>query len=236
MQDWQAYRAAALALLAGQNPYHAGWGIFRLLYPPWALILILPYVLLSHDAAFFAMSITSIIVLAILARHFRLGTMGTFFLISTPMHLYALGYGNVVWLPWIGLFFPAPIALIFLTTKPHVTFAVILVILLREWNRAGLQGVLIAIAPTALLTAIWLIAWGVPDFGGANIGNVTFFPWSLLVGVPALIAALRRRSIRLAAFANPFLVPYTTFHGYLGTAFAFPFWAWLVSFLPIFFR
>lgn len=235
MQDWQAYRAAALALLAGQNPYHAGWGIFRLLYPPWALILILPYLLLSHDAAFFAMSITSTVVLGLVARRFKLGTLGTFFLISTPTHLYALGYGNVVWLPWIGLLFPAPIALIFLSTKPHVTLVVILIILMREWDRAGLYGVIIAAAPTAVLTMIWLILWGFPDLGGENIGNVTFFPWSLLLGVPALILAMRHRSTRLAAFANPFLMPYTTFYGYLGTAFAFPFWAWLVSFLPVVF-
>jgi len=235
LQDWQAYRAAVLAFLAGQNPYHAGWGIFRFFYPPWALIALLPYALLPHDAAFFAMAITSSLVLIMLSRRFGLGTLGTFFLLSTPMHLYALGYGNAAWLPWIGLLLPTPLALIFLSIKPHVTFAVILVVLLREWDRRGLYGVMLAAAPTALLTIVWLALWGLPDLGGPNIGNISLFPWTLLLGIPALAIALHRRSVRMAAFANPFLIPYVTFHGYLGTAFAFPFWAWLASLVPLFF-
>ena len=139
-----------------------------------------------------------------------------------PMLLQSIIYGNVEWIPLLGVLFPAPIALIFYTTKPQATIGLILVTLLLEWDRAQWKGVLLAIIPTLVLAVVTTAIYGLPPVPGPNNpGQHSLFPYSLLVGIPVLILAMKKRDERLSLFVGPFVSPYVTFHGYLPALFAF---------------
>lgn len=228
MVDWEIFEAAIAAVLSGSNPYLVGYQNHRLFNPPWVLLILFPLLMLNDQITPPVVWLVALSSMYLVGRHFRLSGLKMFFLLSSPMLLYSMGYGNIEWLPWLGLLMPTPLALIFLTIKPQATFGVIIVRLLRSWERQGLPGVLLAVLPTAVLILIWWVTWGFPrPPDDSSPGNIAFFPWTLIIGVPLLLMALRRRSVGLAALAAPFISPYVTFPTYLATQFMFPFWGWV---------
>lgn len=232
MVDWEIYAAAIATVLSGGNPYSVGYDQRRFFNPPWVLLILFPLTLLNNDVVPLVFWLVALSAMYMIARHFRVGGVKAFFFLSSPMLLYSIGYGNIEWLPWLGLLMPLPLALVFLTIKPQATFGVIAVRLLTTWERKGLVGVLLAVLPTAVLTLIWLLVWGYPHPPErTNYGNVSLFPYTLIIGIPLLIVALHRRSIRLAALAAPFVSPYVTFPTYLATQFMFPFWGWALGWI-----
>ncbi len=236
--DWDVFRAAALALLHGQNPYEVGAGGMRFFNPPWAAALLIPLALLPRLPGLIVLALVSTISLLLVARRMGMGLWGSVLLVTSLMHIESMLNGNIEFLPWLGVLFPAPVALIFFTIKPQATLGVIVLVLWAEWQDNGWVGLLKTLAPTAILTALWLLIWGLPPVRPAeNASNFSLFPYSLFIGVPALAYALWRRDLRWAAFAGPLFSPYVIYHTYL--ALLFPLrgvWlllAWLAAFIPI---
>lgn len=238
MTDWDVFRSACLALISGQDPYLVGEGQVRFFNPVWTLIPLLPLALCPPLIGLLLNAIVSMSSMALVTRRLRLGVWGFFWVAISPMHLQSLIYGNVEWLPLLGLLFPAPVAILFFTTKPQATVGLILLTLLGRWRAARWKGVLLAIAPTVVLALLSVCVWGLPPVPGpSNPGQHSLFPYSLLVGFPALVWALKRNDRKWAAFAGPFISPYVTFHGYLPALFPFKGkWmalAVLISFIPV---
>ena len=240
MTDWDVFREAALALLSGHNPYLIGQGEMRFYNPVWALFPLLPFALLSPIKGLLLNALVSTIVLAGVTRRLKMGLWGFFLVAISPMHLQSMLYGNIEWLPLMGVFFPAPIAMIFFVIKPQATIGLILLMLFRQWRENRWGGVAWALLPVVILSGLSVLMWGFPPLPGSNNpGQRSLFPFSLVVGLPALFLALRRDDERLAAFVGPFVSPYVTFHGYLPALFPFKGkWlvlAVLVAFIPVFF-
>lgn len=222
MTDWEVFRAACLALIAGQNPYSVGEGEMLFFNPIWTLFPLIPLALLPHYVGLLANGLVTWISLLFVSRHLKLTIWEFFFIAICPMVLQSIIYGNVEWIPLLGVLFPAPIAMIFYSTKPQATIGLILLTLLLEWDHARWKGVLLAIIPTLLLAAVTTVVYGLPPVPGPNNpGQHSLFPYSLLVGIPALVISLMRRDQRLSLLVGPFVSPYVTFHGYLPALFAF---------------
>lgn len=238
MTDWDVFRSACFALLAGQNPYHVGQGQMLFFNPPWILFPILPLALLPPLVGLLCNALVSIAVLLFVARRLELTLWGFFWITISPMHLQSMIYGNVEWIPLAGLLFPAPLAMLFFATKPQATIGLILVLLLQEWKKNRIRGVFVALAPTVLFFLVSWVLWGLPPLPGPdNPGQRSLFPFSLLIGIPVFILALRTQKQRIAAFVGPFVSPYVTFHGYLPALLPFKGkWmalAVLISFIPV---
>lgn len=216
LNDWEVYRLAVRALLSGGNPYLVGAGEMRFFNPPWTLIPILPLTIFPHGIGMILNGVASLISFMLVARHLKMGIWGFFLLAISPMHIEALMYGNIEWLPMLGLLAPPPLALLIFTTKPQATIGLILLLLWQVWVKDKHKGILLTVAPTAVFLIITLWLWGVPPMpGSANPGQHSLFPYSLLLGIPALIWAIKKQDQKVAAFSGPFISPYVTFHGYL---------------------
>lgn len=238
MTDWDVFRSAALALFSGHNPYSVGQGDTRFFNPPWMLIPIAPLAALPPLVGLLLNALVSIFVLLLVSRRLKLTQWEFFLLAISPMHLQSLIFGNVEWLPLLGLIFPAPIALLFFSTKPQSTLGFIFLLFLRQWKAGRWKGLALTLAPTVLFAIVSVVLWGFPPVPGLNNpGNRSLFPYSLLLGIPALILALRKNDDRMAGFVGPFVSPYVTFHGYLPALLPFR-GKWMalavaVSFIPV---
>lgn len=220
--DWDVFRAACLALISGHNPYSVGQGEMLFFNPIWTLIPLTPMAILPKYFGLLVNALVTVFALLFVARHLKLTIWEYFFVAISPMNLQAMLYGNIEWIPLLGVLFPAPLAMVFYATKPQATIGLMLLTLLLEWERLRWKGVLLAVTPTLALIVITVVIWGLPPVPGpANPGQHSLFPYSLLLGIPALILALKNRDARTVLFAGPFVSPYVTFHGYLPALFTF---------------
>ena len=224
LTDWDIFNLAIQALLQGVNPYTIGTGQFRFFNPVWTLFFLSPFSLFQNKwIAMLAMGLVSIIVFMLVSKKFKIGLLGFLLIALSPMHLYSMAWGNIAWLPWIGVLVSPWLGMLFLATKPQATLVVMLVTVLKQWDRYKLLGVIKTVLPIAIVTLITVGIWGLPTLPDveANVGNVSLFPYSLVLGIPALIYALVRRDLRWGAFATPFLMPYSCYHGFIGILFPF---------------
>jgi hypothetical protein len=236
--DWDVFRAACLALISGYNPYSVGQGEMLFFNPIWTLIPLIPMAILPKYVGLLVNAIVTIFALLIVSRHLKLTIWEYFFITISPMNLQAMLYGNIEWIPLLGVLFPAPLAMVFYATKPQATIGLMLLTILLEWKRLGWKGVLLGLLPTFTLAMITISIWGLPPVPGpTNPGQRSLFPFSLIIGLPALLLALKKSDLRMALFVGPFVSPYVTFHGYLPALFLFRGkWmalAVLVSFIPV---
>jgi hypothetical protein len=238
LTDWDIFRMASQALISGQNPYSIGSGEMQFYNPAWFLLPILPLTLLPSIIGLLANAGVSMFALLFITKRLGMGVWETFLVLVCPMHLQSLIYGNPEWVPLLGILLPPPLALLLFVTKPQATLGLIILLLLQEWKRGRYRALLTTLAPTLVLTAATVLLWGAPPIPGPlNPGPRSLFPFSLLLGLPALVIALRREDKRMAAFVGPFVSPYVTFHGYLPALIAFR-GKWMalavaISFIPV---
>jgi hypothetical protein len=238
MTDWDVFREACLALLSGNNPYLIGHGEIRFYNPAWTLIPLLPLAVLPAKIGLLFNAITSMAVLVGVTRRLRMSIWEFFLLAISPMHLQMMLYGNIEWVPLLGILLPPPLAMVFFATKPQAAIGLILLTISNQWMKERWKGLILTLAPTVVLFGLSTWLWGIPYLPGINNpGQRSLFPYSLVVGLPALILALKKNDTKLAAFVGPFVSPYITFHGYLPALFPFKGkWmavAVLIAFIPV---
>lgn len=239
MTDWDVFREAVMALLHGHNPYSAGQGEMLFFNPVWTLFPLIPMAVLPRMVGHVLNALVSMISLMFVTKRLKIKVWDYFLIAISPMHLHSMLYGNIEWMPLLGLLCPPPLAMVFYSTKPQAASGLILLLLWQQWKENKWKGVAKTVAPTLALVLISLAVFGFPPVpGGENPGQRSLFPFSLLVGIPALVIALRQNDEKLAMFSGPFTAPYVTFHGYLPAIFAFE-GKWLllaviVGFIPIF--
>ncbi len=233
--DFETIMRAARALLAGQNPYRAGSGTDRFFNPPWALLFAIPLIGIRSNEAVFAV-VVGALVLIIIFTSLRLSRSPLSALTASlgAGTFGALAYGNLDPLVWLGLLTPLPLGIALLAIKPQATALVIIVLLLKRLEQKGLMSCVIAILPTAMLTAVWLLAFGLPDWNmSGNGGNIGIWPYGLIVGLPLAALAVWRRSIRLAMFCGPLCTPYLSVNSFLGMSYAYPLAGLIVGWLRV---
>lgn len=221
MTDWELFREACLTLIAGGNPYAIQQYHMQYFNPMWTLLPLIPLALLPWLTGLIANGILSIMSMLFISHRLEIGLWGFFWLAISPMHVQSILYGNIEWLALIGILFPAPIAMFFFSIKPQATIGLIMLVILNQWQTKRWKGVMITMLPVTIAFFLSFIIWGLPPIPVNNPAQRSYFPLSLLVGLPALIMALKSQNEKWALFSSPFLSPYVTFHGYLPILFAF---------------
>ncbi len=222
--DWKNIMRAARTLLVGGNPYHVGFGNNRFYNPAWTLIFALPFAVIQSHIPTSAMLVIGMVLLtAVTAIRLSPRASHAIFSIGSAAAFGTLCYGNIDALVWAGLLMPLPLGIFFLAMKPQATALVIVVLLLRELRAKGIVPVFMATIPVIVATGVWFLIFGMPDWNMAgNMGNASFWPYGLIVGVPIALMALTKRSVRLAMLAMPFCVPYISINSFLGMSYAYP--------------
>lgn len=178
------------------------YGVFL----PWAATVVQPITLLPLPWARAVVQAASVAALLALAGPRRLAWLAA--LSSAPAILLIFHYANLDALAGAGVLLPPAGGLLLLAIKPQALGLAALVWLAeRRWWSLG---------PLALVVVLSTLLW--PEWvarvqqSPAGALNVSFFPWSLLVALPLLALALRRRDVTLAALATPLAVPYVAIY------------------------
>ncbi len=206
---WLAYYPAGNLLVHGSNPYQ----IPNFHNPAWALLPLLPFVLMGKTAGGIAVFFVNLFSFAFIA--FRLGAKlpAVLMLVLSPFMFYALYFDNIDWLVLWGFILPPPIGLLFVMLKPQVGIAVALYWVYAAWRDGGWRRLVVLFAPLAgALAANFVIfgGWLRPTSDQLTYGpyNQSVFPWSVPIGLLLLYLSIRYRRRNISISASPFLSPY----------------------------
>jgi hypothetical protein len=206
--DWIcAFRPAIVNLFHGQNPYT---GLY--FNPPWILILLSPLALLPPELGAAAIAVICLCAFMIAAARLGMGRVALLFFVLNPFMWVVARQGNIDWLVALGAILPPQIGLFLVVTKPQAGIAIVLFWLIESYRQGGLRQTLKTFTPITVayllsfvLFGLWFIppSWLVP-----HQMNYSLWPVSIPIALALLAAAVRRRDIRRAITASPFLSPY----------------------------
>lgn len=201
--DWDGFfLPATLTMLRGGNPFEV-YGYFS---PPWLLVGLVPFAVMPYDLGRMLMLACSVVSLALVARFMGASILATIAVILSPLAFTSIAWGNVEWIALLGLLFPPSLGIVFLSVKPQMTFCVIIFLLIETWRERGAKQVLFAIAPTAILFAFSIALYGLYPLKWFEYQagfNLSFYPYTLPVGICLMIQTIRTRKIGYALAASP---------------------------------
>ena len=216
--DWRmAFWPALQAWFSGQDPYSVS--IF--MSPPWLLPFIAPFGLLPPlwgAAGMNLVAITGLIALSRRLRQPRVALLAGMSFIFVVVLLDANIEGYVLW----GLALGGPLGLLLLSLKPQVAMLVGVLWAVQAWRAARWKGVLVLVLPTALVAALFTLAyphWLTASLAARHLPTATavnLWPWLVPVAVVALAAAIKRARPAWAAIATALASPYFLVHSYIG--------------------
>lgn len=195
--DFATFYYAGRDVLHGVNPYTDSIGYFNPIIVAW---LYAPLSLLRYDVAeHIGMFLFVAVYLMALSRIFK-GSTGAIMMLS-PFTILIARYNNLEAFVLLGATLPAGVGVWLLLMKPQLGIfaAIILIVKYRAWKTGAaclaLLGVSVALGMgrTTPLNARW---------------NFSLFPWSLIVGLPLLWYAWRKRDELTALGASVFVTPY----------------------------
>lgn len=174
------------------------YGIFL----PWAIAVIQPVTLLPLEWARAIIQSATVVALGLLAGPRPVAWVLTFS--SAPALLLVTYYANLDAIAAVGLLLPPAGGLLLLAIKPQAVGLAAVV-----WAVQGRWRAFIPLGIVVLLSTLLWSEW-IDRLRGSSAGvlNLSFFPYSLLLAVPLLIIAVRRKDLLLAALATPLAVPY----------------------------
>ena len=220
--DWGlTYRPAALAFMAGQNPYNPELSPEAPFFAaPWGLIPLLPFALLPIEVGRAGIMLIAFIAFGFTA--FRLGAtpLATAIFILSPPVVHTILNANIEWLPILGFAFPPAIGLFFVIIKPQTGFAVAIFWLFEAWRSGGIKQVIKVFMPVTaalLISLLFYGLWPLGMFGVLGYGadfNSSLWPMSIPIGLVLLTSSIQHRRINHAMAASPFLSPYALFHAW----------------------
>lgn len=218
--DWHStFRPAAWAVLKGQSPYAADLA-WPYIYPPWAVIPLIPFSLLPENLGRGAVFVLGLAAYAYFA--YRVGAkplaLGAF--LASPPVLHCLLNANIDWMVLLGYVLPPQIGLFFLAIKPQIGIGGALFWLYASWKKGGWRETLRVFLPCAAALGLSFIVYGFwPLQYRQPLGyswNASLWPLSIPVGLGLMLLSARRREIRYAMAASPCLSPYVLLHSWAG--------------------
>jgi hypothetical protein len=219
--DWYAtFDPAARGVFSGHSPYEqVGY-----VYPPWAVLPLLPIVLFPPFLAHGLMFVISVLILVYIAWRLHASplTMAAFLL--SPTAVGALLVNNIDPIVISGILLPPVWGLFILIIKPQIGIGVVLYYLFDVWKQQQFWGVVRTFAPvviayviSALLFPVWIermmrnpqIIW-----------NRSLFPYLIPLGLLFMWISIRRKNPYFALAAGLFFAPYHSFYSYIAVQIA----------------
>ncbi len=209
--DWkQTYYPAVTLLLHGQNPYSIG----TLHNPVWGLLPLIPFALAGEKAGEMLMFFAAFGAYLYAAKKLGAAPTAQILYMVSPLMVYNLMLGNIDWLVVLGFIMPPMAGLFFVLLKPQIGIAVVVYWLWTSYKDGGVKQVGKIFLPVILLTVISFLIFGNWITGKSDnllfaSWNLSFFPYSIPIGLILLYMA--RKNKNYAISASPFLSPYTSF-------------------------
>lgn len=212
--DFEIFASAARVMLAGGSPYLVS-GFYN---PFWTLIPIIPFAVLPEPIGYGLFASVNILLYACAA--YRIGVRNKLVLLIVTVILggsIAL-IGNIEGWFLLGMVLPPQIGMFFLMMKPQTGASVALVLAWIAYRRGGIPDVLRLVLPVLAGFAISFVLYGDWFMSAATLRsaawNASLWPWSLVIGLPVLCAAIVFKNLRLALVSAPFLSPYVSVWAY----------------------
>ena len=223
--DWvYAYRPATLALLAGQSPYTITSEKFA--NAPWALIPLIPFALLPAWLGWLLLVMVSMAAFAFVAWRLGASHIAAIAFVLSPMAVSCMYYGQIDWLPLLGVIMPPWLGLFFVAIKPQTCGLIALYWLVEAW-KAGT--VIRTFAPVTIVTLLSFIPFGLWPMQAARFPqNNGFWPWSLILSIALLIASQVRKDKTFSVVASPLASPYIRLHSFIGILLPLLRYRWLM--------
>jgi hypothetical protein len=214
--DWfGTFDAAARGVFHGHSPYE------QPLYsnPPWAVLILLPFVVLRPALARGLVLVLSLLALTYTAWRLRAPRIAFIALLLSPTAIGSLLAANLDAFAMLGIFLPPACGLLALMIKPQIGAGVVIFYLFQSWREHKLIGVFRTFWPILLATGLSVLLFPVwisrllssPEI----VWNRSVFPFGVPVGLFLLWQGYRRSNKFLALASTPFLSPYLTFYTYL---------------------
>jgi len=215
--DWnETFYPAARGIFSGHSPYERP--VF--VNPPWAILLLLPFVIFPADISRGLIFVVSVLVLVFIAWKTKNRPQTVVALLLSPTVIGSLLAANLDTLIIPAIFFPPAWALFFLMIKPQIGFGVAAYFLFTIFQKEKITLVLKIFAPVVI--GYLLAGLIFPPFLGrilnqpfVNPWNRSIFPYGIPIGLFFLYFAVRRKNVFYALVAAPFFTPFLTFYSYL---------------------
>ena len=215
--DWhKIYRPAAVALIKGHSPFD----IDRFSNAPWALLPMLPLLLVPENVGRAISALCALVTFAYVAHRFGGKPVAIVFFLLSPPVIQSMLDGNLDWLAAIGFVLPPQIGLFFVLMKPQIGIAVVVFWLIQSLRRNGIREAIRVFAPISLTLIASFVIFGLWPLGFSRAfswgGNASLWPMSIPVGLALSVSSIRRRRIEYAIAASPCLSPYVLLHSWYG--------------------
>ncbi len=203
----EIFRPAVLNLVNLRNPYQ----IQHFYNPPWALLPIIPFVLLPErigNALYSAFSLFSL-GFVLNKLNVRWYLVIAYFLL--PQTLYTALQVNIDWLVAIGFLLPAQFGLFFVLLKPQIGVFLAIYWFVEALKNGGVKKVVKIFSPVAVTFLLSFLIFGIYFTKSRSMvfeNGKTMWPFSLPFGMVMLITAIKHKDKGLAMFSSPLLSPY----------------------------
>lgn len=198
--DWHHnFRPAALNW---QNPYFREARIFN---PPWIFPVLYPLAVLPHPAG-----VSLLIVISVIAITKYTGSIKKTLLVAVSAPMAALlVLGQLDALLLFGLMIPYGLGLPILIAKPQGVFLTIL----PRLNRWSILIMLLVLVTSVFIWGEWW--WNIIGQRPNPKGNMSLFPYSIVLGIPLAFLGLKRKSDALLCVGSLCFAPYFMTHSLL---------------------
>jgi hypothetical protein len=214
--DWfDTFDPAARGVFSGHLPYER----IGYVYPPWAVVPLLPIVLFPPNIAHGLMFVVSLLILVYIMWRLRVPPLAAIAFLLSPTAVGALLVNNIDPFIIAGILFPPVWGLFFLVIKPQIGVGVVIYYLVEAWKVGRFRQVFktftpvgIAYLASALLFPVWIERM---IHNPQNPWNRSLFPYAIPLGLFLLWLGIRKRNPYFALASAPFFAPYHSFYTYI---------------------
>jgi hypothetical protein len=214
--DWFAtFDPAARGLFQGRLPYEQHF----VLTPPWAILVLVPFVLFPPNIARGLVLVASLSILIYAGWRLHAPKIAMIALLISPTAIGSLLSGNLDAFVLTGIFLPPMLGLFVLLIKPQVGIGVAIYYFTQTWQSNKWIGIILTFSPiilafiiSGILFPVWINRMISKPL---DVWNRSIFPYGIPLGLSFLWLAVKRRNVFFALAAAPFLSPYLTFYTYL---------------------
>lgn len=217
--DWHyAYRPATLALLSGHSPYLITSENFS--NAPWALIPMIPIALLPETTGRLLLIFVSLISFAIVAVKLGAKPIALVAILLSPLVFQCLYYGQIDFLPLLGLIFPPWLGLFFVTIKPQVGVGIALFWMIEAWQLGRTRKVVTTFLPVTIAILLSFVVFGFWPSNGLTLYHVTsvntsMWPSGIVFGIFLMAKAIKNKDVSPSMAASPLFSPYVLSHSWI---------------------
>lgn len=242
--DWRnTYRPAALAMARGESPYSVP--IFYA--APWGAALLIPFALLPYEIGRILLFVASLVSFAWVGIRLKASPISLVLFLTSAAVMGCLNNGNIEFLPLLGVIAPPWLGLILFAIKPQVGVGLAVFWVFWIWREEGIRAVIRTAFPVSLMLSASFVLYGFwplrfEDTLARSVDNMSFYPWSLPLGVVLLFIGIYLKWNTTALAASPLLSPYVlqfTWVSLLVELLDRPrllFFAWVALWIPVLLR